>query len=254
MKADFILPASVTLALLAHVAVLMTGIHHKAPVQSDPVRIAVRFAAALENTVKPLPESTITPPPKASLERKAEPRPEDVGLKKAAVKPHEPEQVRIPDPVPPPQQKVQKVEEQTRLDPVVKSPLSLPHPVVEPVPATSPALAAHSQLQPASNTVDENRLRDMYLALISARLQERKIYPVLARRRGMEGEATLRIAIGAEGQIISYLLEESSGHDVLDQAVRDMIKGIGSFPAPPAISSDGAMECRVPIRFNLHTG
>lgn len=253
MKADFILHASVALALLAHGAVLMTGIHHQAPVQSDPVRIAVRFAAAVEKTVKPLPAPTAAPAPKAPLERKAKPKPGDTGLKRAAVKPPEPERVIIPDPVPPPVQKEQKVEEQPRLDPVVKSP-SMPLPVVEPVPATPPAPAAQSQPQPASNTVDENELRDRYLALISARLQAHKIYPVLARRRGMEGEATLRIAIGAEGQILSYRLEQSSGHDVLDQAVRDMIEGIGSFPAPPAISSDGSMECRVPIRFNLRTG
>jgi protein TonB len=254
VKADFILPASVALALLAHVAVLMTGIQHQAPVHSDPVRIAVRFAAALEKTVKPLPEPTAASPQKQPLESKAKPNSEDIGLKKEAVKPPEPEQVRIPDPVPPPVRKAQKVEEQPTLDPVLKSPPPIPAPAMEPVPPTQPAPAANSQPQPASNTMDENELRDRYLALISASLQAHKIYPVLARRRGMEGEATLRIVIGAEGQIISYRLEQSTGHDVLDQAVRDMIEGIGHFPAPPAISSDGAMECRVPIRFNLRTG
>lgn len=46
-------------------------------------------------------------------------------------------------------------------------------------------------------------------------------YPASARRRGLEGTATLSLDIAADGTVTAVRLEESSGHKLLDDAATD---------------------------------
>jgi protein TonB len=63
-----------------------------------------------------------------------------------------------------------------------------------------------------------------------------KRYPLVARDNNWEGMATVRLAIGANGMIASLLIEQSSGHAVLDRAALEMIrKAKGAVPIPAAL-------------------
>ena len=56
-------------------------------------------------------------------------------------------------------------------------------------------------------------------------------YPEEARRRGIEGELTLTVAVRRDGSIDSIALIRSSGHDLLDQAARRIVE-LGAPYAP----------------------
>jgi len=48
-------------------------------------------------------------------------------------------------------------------------------------------------------------------------------YPARAALRRLEGEVLCRITVGADGSVVSVVVEESSGHDELDRAAREAL-------------------------------
>lgn len=246
MKENIILPVSVVLALMLHSLILVAGIQQQSTMQHDPVRIAVRLAAPVKKTVKNDLAPIVASAPHQQRERKTIPKPEKVGLKRTEKKQIEPAPTHV--------ESQPTVEEPPIVASDIDESIQISKHALEPDIQAQTILAADSRTQPASHSVDENQLRDEYLAMISQQLQQHKIYPILARRRGIKGKATLRIAIGNQGQILSYLLEQSSGHSLLDQAVREMIEKVNRFPAPPELIEGDLFQCRVPISFNLRNG
>jgi TonB family protein len=252
MRENVILPASIVLALMLHTIVLLTGIQQQSTPQHHPVRIAVRLAAPAKQIIKDTPVAEVPRATTAQSDSRAVPLVAEAGLQRAKVERVEPEQAKTT--VPSPAIREPYVTAKPPQDPaMINTPLAtLPTP--EPVMKSQSDTGANASTHDAAHSVDENLLRDEYLAKVSAHLQQHKIYPMLARRRGLEGEATLRINIGDQGQIVAYDLEKSSGHDLLDQAVRAMIENVGSFPAPPEPVVGGFLQCRIPICFNLRAG
>lgn len=57
------------------------------------------------------------------------------------------------------------------------------------------------------------------------------LYPGLAQRRGLEGEAVVWIRVDEAGQVTSVELKKTSGHDVLDQAALAIVRERWRFPA-----------------------
>ncbi|QGM21935.1 TonB family protein [Spiribacter sp. 2438] len=77
-------------------------------------------------------------------------------------------------------------------------------------------------------------------------------YPRQARLRGLEGTVTLQLAVDATGTIEDFQLLESSGHGLLDEAVRRMAHQASPVPAPPASAMTGSRATvTVPVRFSL---
>jgi protein TonB len=54
-----------------------------------------------------------------------------------------------------------------------------------------------------------------------------------------------------EGQVLSFELTSSSGHDTLDGEVREMIKRAQPLPALPEEMNRDRIELEVPVRFAL---
>lgn len=60
-------------------------------------------------------------------------------------------------------------------------------------------------------------------------------YPAIARRRGWQGTATLRIRCDAAGHVTDVHLLQSSGHDVLDRAAIEAVRAWRFRGGPGAI-------------------
>ncbi|MDX1250712.1 MAG: energy transducer TonB [Gammaproteobacteria bacterium] len=101
---------------------------------------------------------------------------------------------------------------------------AVPAPVVaaDPVPArVEPAPVAPAIPSPAANSSpDTGLLKD----LLWRRVDTLKKYPVLARRNGWEGQVLLKVVLGGDGRLIRVEVQESSGHEALDQSALETVR------------------------------
>lgn len=76
-------------------------------------------------------------------------------------------------------------------------------------------------------------------------------YPAVARRLKLQGTATIRVLVTAEGRPKSVTLETSSGSRILDEAALDAVQHWSFVPARRGRISVSA-EVDVPVRFHLY--
>ena len=79
-------------------------------------------------------------------------------------------------------------------------------------------LQASSKSSSGSNSAKESEMMSRYEQLISLWIEKFKLYPADARSQGMQGETVVRIRIDRQGNIRYYILERSTGFQMLDQA------------------------------------
>lgn len=58
-------------------------------------------------------------------------------------------------------------------------------------------------------------------------------YPRSAVRKGIEGQAQIRLVVGANGQIKGYEVLKKTGRDVLDREIERLVSRINPLPAMP---------------------
>jgi TonB family protein len=91
-----------------------------------------------------------------------------------------------------------------------------------------------------------------YEQMISLWIQKFKLYPEEARTQGLQGETVVRIRIDRQGNVRYYILERSTGYQLLDRAAIDMIRRANPVPAVPHDYPPGdLMEFLIPVTFNL---
>ena len=214
-----------------------------------------------EEPLETEPEPLLEPDPEApTIEPLAE---EPAALEVAATEP-EPEPKPKPKPKPEP-----KPEPKPKPKPEPK-----PEPAAEPAtqPSTQPAAAENenadavqqeqapvpapggqqasgqaAQVDSGGNIAAE---RD-YFAELSAWLNRHKQYPRAARQRRQTGIVELRFTMNAAGEVLSYEISKSSGHDLLDRAVIQMLERATPLPAMPAALGQQQLTLTLPIQFNL---
>jgi TonB family protein len=71
---------------------------------------------------------------------------------------------------------------------------------------------------------------DSIIAEILRRIEKAKRYPRMARKMGIEGQATVRFRIKADGKVEGVELMESSGSEILDQASLETVQRAAPFP------------------------
>ncbi|MBX3724565.1 MAG: energy transducer TonB [Xanthomonadales bacterium] len=76
-------------------------------------------------------------------------------------------------------------------------------------------------------------------------------YSVVARNRGMQGEAVLRVLVGDDGQVRTIEVLSSSGHRELDQAALLAVRA-WRFSAAIEQGRPVAAWVQVPVSFRLH--
>lgn len=90
-----------------------------------------------------------------------------------------------------------------------------------------------------------------YFSHIRAWLERHKRYPRRAQLRRQEGTVMLRFVMNPEGRVLSYRIERSSGHRLLDEEVREMIERASPLPAMPDGMQQARLELVVPVSFFL---
>jgi protein TonB len=90
-----------------------------------------------------------------------------------------------------------------------------------------------------------------YLDLLRTWLERHKEYPRRAQLRRQEGTALLRFVMDRDGHVLSYRIEESSGHATLDDAVEEMLERAQPLPTMPPEMTQARLELVVPVTFQL---
>jgi protein TonB len=85
----------------------------------------------------------------------------------------------------------------------------------------------------------------------SSLLAARQQYPRLAAMRGWEGEVRLRVHIAMKGNIVSILLVQSSGFELLDQAAIKLVEACSQLPPLPLALQGHDFDILVPVQYRL---
>jgi protein TonB len=186
-----------------------------------------------EPAPKPLPEPVIEPAPmpKPLPEPVVEPAPKPVAKPKPAPKapvrrPPEPVAKREPAP---------KVEPETQPRPEAAAPAT---------PPAAPPSAATSQRVDAV-------VRARYEDLLHSWLERHKRYPLIARRRNMEGGVVVELLLGRDGSLQSHKLIEGSGYEILDEAAMALVASAAPYPKMPEDYPGESFRYRALIRYEL---
>ncbi len=103
-----------------------------------------------------------------------------------------------------------------------------------------------SDIQPAAQEAEPEVEPDFKASYLNNRL----VYPLSARRMGIQGRVVLDVEVLADGLCGNIDVAQSSGHDVLDQAAMESVRTWHFMPA-----RHGAQAVtrwfKVPIRFSL---
>lgn len=135
---------------------------------------------------------------------------------------------------------------------------------VDPVPAPPPATVAQPQpstVEPArlppsppaaasTDSADPLTLGQYRMAIISAARRYKK-YPRLAIDNNWEGQAEIRMMIGADGAIASISIKTRSGYEVLDQQALEMIRKAKPLTPIPASLKGRGFSIDIPVMFSL---
>lgn len=97
----------------------------------------------------------------------------------------------------------------------------------------------------ASVEDDSNRLA-RYVEEVRRRIEARKRYPAMARKRAVEGRVVARVEIGADGRIATIAFE-GGAPPLLRRATDEAIRAGEPYPAPPA----GALTIELPVDYSL---
>lgn len=147
-------------------------------------------------------------------------------------------------PPPPPKRKTKKVAKAVRTvsAPAAVEVPSTPAPAPSPAPSSVPSVAppAEAPFVPPDVTA-------------AYRANPPPVYPLIARRRGMEGVVLLRVLVAADGRVAEVEIAQGSGFAVLDQSALEAVRG---WRFRPGSRGGRPVEARVevPIRFSLSGG
>ncbi|MCQ8104076.1 energy transducer TonB [Methylomonas sp. SURF-2] len=173
---------------------------------------------------------------------------------KPAVEPPKPAPPPPPKPTPPPKQP-------PKPKPVVKK----PPPVVQEAPDFAPfepTTPAPRDSQPTANTsstaasTSEAAATKEAPAFTEANFRAnyahnpKPEYPAIARSRAWQGKVLLRVKVSAEGLSDAVTVEQSSGHEILDESAVEAVKKWRFIPAKRG-DTPVASSVIVPIDFKL---
>lgn len=103
-----------------------------------------------------------------------------------------------------------------------------------------------------SNNPKDADMVTRYTQTISLWINKFKIYPPEASEKGIKGDTVVRIRVDRQGNILYYILDHSTGSEILDRAAIEMTQRANPVPPMPSDFPSGeTAEFLVPITFNL---
>lgn len=210
---------------------------------------------------RPRPDIAQPPPPATNPESLVEPEARARTQRDAGSVPADrPEaETRPVDPVAPPRPERQAKSTPTATpEPVAPSAPVSPLTTAPRAPSPPPGASGKSGAQdrPQSGAADTlgggaTGARQDYFALLSAWLERYKHYPSRAQRRRQEGTVLLRFVVDRNGKVLSYRIERTSGHVLLDREVEKLIRRAAPLPAMPEELTLSRLELVVPVSFAM---
>ena len=202
----------------------------------------------LSQLLPPIPELPLTPPdipapevvlPKPEPEKKKveEPKPEKPKEKPKKEKVEKPKPKPKPEPDPEPEV-VQKPTQQTVQQQAAKAAA----PVQPSAAPAAPSAAEVARVSAAKVT---------WRGILEAHLQKFQKYPRSAQRRNVEGTTWIRFRMDRAGKVLSYTVERTSEHEVLDEAALAMIERAQPLPRLPDNVPGDSIELIIPANFNI---
>jgi len=90
-----------------------------------------------------------------------------------------------------------------------------------------------------------------YFGMVRMKIEGNKKYPVVARKRQVEGRVKVRFVIESDGTVSDLVLSEGSRHAMLDEAALEAVRASAPFPPPPRRLFSGPVSLEVSILFEL---
>jgi len=106
-------------------------------------------------------------------------------------------------------------------------------------------------LPPAPAPAHSEAQQQDFQARLMAHLNNLKRYPAEAKRQGKAGVVMVRFRIDRNGRMLSYRIEQGSGHMALDEETVRLMQRADPFPAPPESVSGAELEFVVPVQYRL---
>ena len=208
----------------------------------------VGAACWIESQPQRLPEIVVTPP-ETAIEvsfveiKKPEPQTEPEPI----LEPPPPKLVPEPEPIPEPEPELAQPE------PVPQpAPEPEPAPVVEPPPVVAKVESLPEPPPPAPQPKPVETMESVVIqeARPQYDLNPPPRYPRVARERGWQGTALLRVEVLSSGQAGQITILESSGYRMLDEVSVEAVRG---WKFQPARRGDDVLPSwvEVPINFKL---
>ena len=153
----------------------------------------------------------------------------------APPKPPEPEVTEAPEPPPkpaPPKEE-KRAERARQVEPL---PVPEPSPLVQQEPTSAAADKVPVVSEAVSGTVADPALiekaRQEYLRRLMAHIEKYKNYPRAARRRRIEGDASVSFTLQAGGQVGDLMV--NGAQEILNSAARRAVEDAMPLPEPPS--------------------
>ncbi|MDI6794328.1 MAG: energy transducer TonB [bacterium] len=182
---------------------------------------------------EPAPEEVVEEP-------EPEPEPEPLGEKPAV------EEVETEEPQPG-LQVVEPVE--------VEEPQDSPQPGIarEPVPEPIESQAGYQPVESrVTPEIDWAKAAiQSYQEKVRKEIEQAKIYPGFARKKGIEGKVKVRFTILSDGKVEEIEIIEPSGSKLLDRAASRTIKRAALFPPLPEETGEKQLQMQINIVFKL---
>jgi protein TonB len=204
----------IALSIAVHAVVLMAPRAERAPapIPESPV-LVLEMVELAPVTAAPKP---VEPPPPPPPPREQPPPPRPQPVVKAAPKPAPPvKAVAATRPLP-------------------------PAPAAVPVPAPPPVARA-AAVSPAAKA--------RYEDVLYSWLVRHKEYPLVAKRRGIEGRPVVTVRIDRNGRVIANQVSSPSRYAMLDEAAVAMVRRADPFPPPPTEIAGDSYACVPPVEY-----
>ena len=233
--------AAATLSFGAHAAVFGVLLFNPADEPSEVVHLVNIVTASAQPSPPTEPQaaepSMVPAQPELPAQEQA-PKPPTTETRE--IMPAQPATTR---PTPPGNTPAPTILAAPRRKPVTHAPAPDPLSTAEPQEIASLDPAANHRSPPRSAPTIRTEI-----AIVPGNAQPR--YPLIARKRGYEGQAVVRVEVSQTGLVLSATIASSSGHEVLDLAARDAVTAWQFQPAThDGHPTTGLIE--VPIEFRL---
>lgn len=159
----------------------------------------------------------------------------------------------IPEVISPPEPVVKKViKPKPKAKPKIKKkrlskpkPRQKPKPVVAETKPVTPPEETQVATQPAPMRMQPKvNLREAYLAKLLAKIEAKKHYPTIARRRNLEGKIEVSFSLSCDGKVSKLTI--TGPHSLLRKAAGKAIDAAQPLPEPPS-----QVECPMPVRYAM---